>query len=118
MLLQGSRIKSTDFYNNFQIFELYAPIQEAVTDIRFQSLLLVDTDEFSAEAVWNPPTVNVILEQMFCPHCVLNIDVDICAQKHPENESDGKFVVVDIHFMFFRTFPVSGLFTTIVQVVD
>ncbi|KAI6190913.1 DNA polymerase epsilon catalytic subunit [Aphelenchoides bicaudatus] len=76
----------------FKIFDTYAPIQEAVADIRYQALLLVDKDEFCSQAVWSPAKVSVILEQMFCPHCAYNIDLDVCAQKHPEDENDESFV--------------------------
>jgi len=76
----------------FKVFELYEPIQEVVAEIRYQALLLVGRDEFSSESIWQPPKVNVILEQIFCQHCLMNVDLDVCAQKHPETENDETFI--------------------------
>ena len=69
---------------------MYPPIEEAVLDIRYQTLLLIGKDEFSPDAVWKPSKVKIILEQIFCQHCLVNVDLDVCAQKHPESDNDGK----------------------------
>jgi hypothetical protein len=73
----------------FKVFEFSPIIQDAVTDIRYQALLMIGKSEFDQESMWKSPKVTVILEQIFCLHCSFNLDLDICAQKQPESESEG-----------------------------
>ena len=68
---------------------MYTQIKDTVDDIRYQALLMIGKDEFSMETMWQEPKVVVILEQMFCPTCCMNVDLDVCGQKHPENEQEG-----------------------------
>lgn len=96
----------------FKVFELWPSIQDVVTDIRYQALLMIGKSEFDQESTWKPPEVSVILEQIFCPHCSFNVDLDICSQKHPENESEGKLIFrdIEVYRLFSRTFFLSVLF--------
>jgi DNA polymerase epsilon subunit 1 len=88
----------------FKIFGLCPHAQEAIEDVRSQAMVLLGKQEISADTFWQPPKVSVILEQMFCQHCTMNVNLDICAQEHPESESDGKLLWVGFDLSFAEVF--------------
>ncbi|KAI6179099.1 DNA polymerase epsilon catalytic subunit A [Aphelenchoides besseyi] len=49
---------------------------------------MIGKDEISDDTFWKPPRVSVVLEQILCPNCYLNVDFDVYAQKHVENENE------------------------------
>ncbi|KAI6196280.1 DNA polymerase epsilon catalytic subunit A [Aphelenchoides besseyi] len=71
----------------FKVFGLCSYASEVIDEIRTQALLMIGKDEISDDTFWKPPRVSVVLEQVLCPHCYLNVDFDVCAQKHAETES-------------------------------
>ncbi|KAI6220384.1 DNA polymerase epsilon catalytic subunit [Aphelenchoides fujianensis] len=82
------------------VFGLCKYAGEAVEEIRSQALRLIEKDEISDETFWHPPRVSIVLEQILCPHCMMNVDFDVCSQKQAsERRSRCPFWLIEEHLI-------------------
>lgn len=65
----------------FQVMGMDPSLEESADNLRSQMLQLIGLDDLGDDTFYRPPDLQLVLEQILCTHCLLNVDLDLSAAR-------------------------------------